>query len=504
MIFFPLLILLFVWILGKLIAYYKLCKAVRPVPGKPTHWFWGNVHEFRFAEDTMMKLLKWRYDRHLKMSKFWLGPLWVAVNIHHPDLVKHILKTPKSERMYDMLEYWLGKGLLLANGNKWYRNRHLLTPAFHFDILKPYVYVYNECTDILLSKWEAIAKEGQDVQVYSAISELSLDIILRCAFSYQSGCQEKQIKDPYVLAVGELCDLSAHRAVSLLLSISDFLYFYCTPQGWKYRRAAKIVHEQAEKIINERRQSLGLNDNTVKRQQSEIFSMAKAAHKYLDFLDVLLTAKDEEGCGLTDLEIRNEVDTFMFEGHDTTANAITWTLYLLAKHPEHQEKCREEVRNILRGRDHLEYDDLANLKYTQMCIKESMRIYPPVFRVFRKLHEDTVLDGHSLPKGTLVNIGIIDIHRNPSVWDKPMEFNPLRFHPDNDDNRSPFSYIPFSAGPRNCIGQNFALNEERVVISSILNRFSLSLVNNDEVKANMIVLLRPNDDVKLHIKLLES
>ena len=241
-----------------------------------------------------------------------------------------------------------------------------------------------------------------------------------------------------------------------------------------------------------------------KEEQSLTESQVKAKKKgqYLDFLDILLTARDDEGNGLTDQEILDEVDTFMFEGHDTTTSGMCWTLYCLAKYPEHQDKVREEVRNVLMGRDWLEYDDLKELKYTQWCIKEAMRLYPPVFSIARETTGNLELDGHQFPEGLPVFINIRTIHHDPDIWENPDEYDPLRFHPSNVEGRHPFAYIPFSGGQRNCIGQNFALNEERVVIASIVNRFQLSLVEGHKVETAPYIVLRSKYDIKVAIELL--
>ncbi len=230
-------------------------------------------------------------------------------------------------------------------------------------------------------------------------------------------------------------------------------------------------------MIRERKKSLGIEGSGVKKDVEAILEKAKD-RKYLDFLDILLTAQDEEGKGLTDKEIRDEADTFMFEGHDTTTSGMSWTLYCLAKHPEHQDKVREEVKNVLMGREFLEYNDL---KYTTCASREAMRLYPPVTDLTRITTEDTEIDGHVIPEGTVVYIDIKQIHTHPDTWENPNEYDPLRFHPSNAEGRDPYAYIPFSASYRNCIGQTFALNEERMVISSIINRSPVALDETHEV-----------------------
>ena len=421
-----------------------------------------------------------------RITKAWIGPFLPRVVVHHSELAKKVLKEPKDDNMYGFLKPWLGDGLLVSQGKKWFRNRRLLTPAFHYEILKPYIAVYNSCLKIMLQKWTTSAKKNQPVKVFETVKLLSLDIIMRCVFSFESNCQQEGAqKHPYLQAVCDLVELTAARFLTLHHRI-DWIYYF-SANGRKYRKACKIAHDYSEMVIKERRNALKMNQESSDKR------------KYLDFLDILLTAADEDGNGLTDLEIRDEADTFMFEGHDTTTSGISWTLYCLAKYPEHQEKIREEVRNVLMGREWLDYDDLKELKYTQWCIKEAMRLYPPVFFIVRRLSSDIELDGHLIPKGTSINVAIRIIHRHPDLWENPEDFDPLRFHPSNVEGRDPYAYLPFSAGQRNCIGQNFALNEEKLVIGSIVHRFSLSLMEGHKVEMCPTVVLRTTDDILVNL-----
>ena len=202
----------------------------------------------------------------------------------------------------------------------------------------------------------------------------------------------------------------------------------------------------------------------------------------LDFIDILIQAKDSDGNSLTDQEIRDEVDTFMFEGHDTTASGLSWALYNLAKFPGYQKKCREEVTSVVGSKDDIEWADIAKLQYLTMFLSESMRLYPPVYFIGRKLETDLPLSSklfkHSkvvLPKGTISSVYIFIHHRNGLVWEDPEVFNPERFSSENKAKQQPLAYIPFSAGPRNCIGQNFAMNEMKVTLGQIIRKFELYL-----------------------------
>ncbi|KAH9496501.1 hypothetical protein Btru_043196 [Bulinus truncatus] len=355
-----------------------------------------------------------------------------------------------------MAVQWLGEGLLIANGAKWSRSRRLLTPAFHFDILKQYLDIYNQCGDLLMGRIKEKSKSNKPIDLYPLINLDALDIILRCAFSYKSNCQIS--KSPRYF--------------------NEFTYSL-TSHGRTYYKLCAFAHQVAEEIIEKRRKELE-NDPSQAQQR-----------KVKDFLDTLLTARDENGVGLSLLEIRNEVDTFLFEGHDTTASAMTWTLYSLAEHPEHQERVYEEIMEVLQGRERLEWGDLSKLEFTTMCIKEGLRLHAPVPYIERTLIEDCPVNGHILPEGSRVGIQLYALHHNPHVWENPFEFIPERFHPDNQKNMDPFQFVPFSAGSRNCIGQNFAMNEMKITISKVIQNFKLSLDPAIKARRMPIVTMKP-------------
>ncbi|KAL5509312.1 hypothetical protein EMCRGX_G004654 [Ephydatia muelleri] len=485
------------WLYGYCRMIYYIGRIPKPTPNG--HWLFGHIFELPPCQSTMIKMIARNRSTGHALTATWVGPFISLVAITHPEPLKQLLKEPKSW-IYHLLLPWLGDGLLVSNGPKWARNRRLLTPAFHYEILKPYVDVYNSCSEVLLNKWSALAKKNEPVMAFESVSLLTLDVVLQCAFSFKSDCQDTGTHAPYIKAVYDLSEWIVQRVI--YPPYQSNLFFYLSPDGRKFRKACKLVHDHSEKVINERKKVLAsLAARGVRPTEGTLGDSKKDEGKYLDFLDILLTAVDEEGRGLSDLDIRNEADTFMFEGHDTTASGICWTLYLLAKHPEHQEKCRDEIRSVLDGRSHLEFADLPKLQYTHWCIKEAMRLYPPVFQVFRDLGEDMMLQGHLVPKGCWLMIAIYQIHRCPEFWENPEEFNPLRF---SSEIRHPYAYIPFSAGPRNCIGQSFAINEEKVVVSNILRRFELRVDDFHCIEMDPKVILKAKYDIKLHIKPLPS
>ncbi|XP_059726072.1 cytochrome P450 4F4-like isoform X2 [Haemorhous mexicanus] len=361
-----------------------------------------------------------------------------------------------------------GEGLLLSDGQRWARHRQLLTPAFHGDVLRNYLGIFNQSTRVLLAKWgaAAVAAGGGPVEleVLQPLSLLTLDTLQKCIFSHESHCQEQPSE--YIQAILELSSLVVRRQFQPLLH--PWWLYSLSSDGRRFARACATVHAFTADVVQRRRQALACLGHQAWLDGHRGRSM--------DFIDLLLLTKDENGHTLSDKDIAAEADTFMFEGHDTTASGLAWLFYNLAGHPEYQERCRQEVQELLAGRDtvDIEWEDLSQLPFTTMCIKESLRLHPPVTAVSRRCTEDIPLrDGRVIPKGVICLMSIYGTHHNPDLWPEPEVFNPLRFSLENSKGRSPSSFIPFSAGPRNCIGQSFAMAEMKVVVALTLSRFVL-------------------------------
>ena len=249
--------------------------------------------------------------------------------------------------------------------------------------------------------------------------------------------------------------------------------------GMEHDRLIDELHTFTKDIIRERKK------NTTSGQQ---------ASKRMAFLDILLHSKTEDGQDLSLADIQEEVDTFMFEGHDTTAAAMTWATYLIGRHLDVQNRIHEELETIF-GDDierPVTMEDTKKMKYLECVIKESLRIFPSVPMIARVTTEDCFIDTHLIPKGTQVLIFTYLIHHSPLIWEDPEIFNPDRFTIENSTGRHPFAYIPFSAGPRNCIGQRFALLEEKVILSQLLRNFTItSHDRREDIKMVGDLILRP-------------
>ncbi|CAH2222471.1 cytochrome P450 4F22 isoform X1 [Pelobates cultripes] len=478
-------------------AYRVNAQRLRCFPEPPRRsWLFGHLGMFLPNEEGLQEVSN-ILKHFAKSFKTWIGPYISIVSLIHPDTIKPMVAAsaaiaPKDELFYGFLRPWLGDGLLLSRGEKWGKHRRLLTPAFHFDILKGYVNIFNQSADIMHAKWRKLAANGPiSLDMFEHISLMTLDSLLKCTFSYDSDCQEKP--SDYIAAIYELSSLVVERNQFLPHHI-DFIY-YLSSNGRRFRRACNIVHGFTAGVVQQRKETL--------RDKGVAEWIRSKQGKTKDFIDILLLSKDEDGSQLSDEEMRDEVDTFMFEGHDTTASGLSWILYNLARHPEYQEKCREEIRELIRGKDteELNWDELSQLPFTTMCIKESLRLHPPVTAVSRRCTEDIKLpDGKVIPKGNICLISIYGTHHNPLVWPNPQVYDPYRFDPENSKDKSPHAFIPFSAGPRNCIGQNFAMSEMKVVLALTLLRFKVSIDETKAVRRKPELILRAENGLWLQVE----
>ncbi|XP_042627896.1 cytochrome P450 4B1 [Cyprinus carpio] len=469
-------------------------RALEPFPGPPAHWLLGHVKEFRQDGHDLEKIMKWS-GQYPFAFPLWFGPSLSILNVHHPSYVKTILSTtePKDDYAYKFFIPWLGDGLLVSAGQKWFRHRRLLTPGFHYDVLKPYVKLVSDSTKVMLDKWEVYAKSEESFELFKHVSLMTLDSIMKCVFSCNSNCQTDSGTNPYIQAVYDLCHLVNVRF--RVFPYHSKAIFHLSPHGYKFRKATRIAHSHTAEVIRKRKEVL-----KIEKEQGIVKNK-----RYMDFLDILLSARDEHQQGLSDEDIRAEVDTFMFEGHDTTASGISWIFYNLACNPEHQEKCREEILQALDGKDTVDWEDLNKIPYTTMCIKESLRLCPPVPGISRKLTKPlTFFDGRTVPEGCIIGISIYGIHMNTTVWENPYVFDPMRFLPENVSKRSPHAFVPFSAGPRNCIGQNFAMNEMKVAVALTLMKYRL--IKDPQHTPKMIpqVVLRSLNGIHIKIKPVEN
>ncbi|XP_025828850.1 cytochrome P450 4C1-like isoform X1 [Agrilus planipennis] len=372
---------------------------------------------------------------------------------------------------YHLLHNWLGTGLVTSTGQKWQNRRKILTPAFHFNILKSFSNVFIRQTEELVKKLDLECSKPF-TNVSQLIYECTIKIIAETAMCTKFD-NDNRDNEEYMKNVHRMGVISTKRL------LRPWLYpqiFYCLTEMYRMERnAVKVLHEITTRMIRKRLNEFRLSSNIVKEEQPEETCSGKLRQPMLDLLIKLMVENgniDEHG-------IREEVDTFMFGGHDTVATSLGFSLMLLACHQEIQNRVREEVLEVFgNANNKITFKDLQGLSYMEMFIKESLRLYPSVPQISRRLDEPiTTASGFYLPKDTEVYIHIVDLHLNEELWPDPYRFDPDRFLPEATKHRHPFAYIPFSAGPRNCIGQKFAMLEMKAILAGVVRSFRLTAVD---------------------------
>nr|ARO50427.1 cytochrome P450 [Chironomus tentans] len=372
--------------------------------------------------------------------------------------------------IYDLLHPFLKTGLLTSSGEKWHQRRRMLTPAFHFNILKEFCEIFKEESDRLVETLKS--QNEKEVNIIPISTQFTLNTICESAMGIKLrnlGNSGVKYRDN-IYVIGELL---VERILKPWLLI-DIVYKILGYSN-QLEQLLRPVHDFTQSIINSRRKEFLLKKseaqdaNSNEKYKENIYLSSKK--KRAAMMDTLLQAQSD---GLIDDEgIIEETDTFTFEGHDTTSIGMTFVLFLLSHHPEIQERLFQEIHEVTDGREEITMDDLNKLNLMERVLKESLRLYPPVHFIARQLSDDIYNDGILLRKGTTVNIMIFDIHRDPEYFPDPEKFDPDRFLPEHCEKRHNFAYLAFSAGMRNCIGQRFAMLELKTMLTKIVLNFKI-------------------------------
>uniref|UniRef100_A0AAG5DDU3 Cytochrome P450 n=1 Tax=Anopheles atroparvus TaxID=41427 RepID=A0AAG5DDU3_ANOAO len=409
-----------------------------------------------------------------------------------------LAKSTKKSFVYDYLEPWLGTGLLISFGEKWLQRRKIITPAFHFKILDQFMDVFNEEADILISKLEKHVGKSE-FDIYDYVTLYALDNICATSMGVRIHAQDDP-NNEYVQAVKQMSNFFLRHMFSPLRQFPAL--FFLHPFSRERGRVIQKLHHFTNSVIESRRKQLEQEQRlgTVEFDVNEDQMYSKRKNTFLDQL-LKVTV---DGKPLSTAAIREEVDTFMFEGHDTTTSGISFTILNLAKHQDIQQKLFEEIDQML-GADAktttLTSALLQEMKYLDMVVKESLRLVPPVPIIGRKLLEDMEINGAIIPAGTSISIKIFNIHRNPSVFPDPERFDPERFSEANEIKRGPYDYIPFSAGSRNCIGQKYALLEMKVTIVKLLASYRiLPGESAKRIRYKTDLVIRPTEGIPVKLE----
>jgi cytochrome P450 len=385
--------------------------------------------------------------------------------ITNPADVRHVLqdnaRNYHKSPLYDKLRTVLGNGLLTSEDDFWLRQRRIAQPAFHRQRVAALAGVMAAAARDAAARWQTIASGGKPVDVDEEMMRLTRTVVLRALLGADLGPFADKVDDAWTV-------INQHIGESFWsLGLTDWLP---TSKQRRFLAARAVLRDAVDYVIGQRRATTS---------------------ESADLLSMLLSARDEEtGEGMTDEQLRVEVTTFLLAGQETTSLALTWTWYLLSQHAGPQRRLEEEIDTVLSGRPP-EYADLANLPYTRMVIDEAMRLFPPAWGFSRQALSDDELGGYRLPRGWLAFVVPYVLHRLPAFWQDPETFDPDRFTPDHSADRPKFVYLPFGAGPRQCIGNQFALIEAQLILATLAQGYRLHLLPKHRVEPWPLITLRP-------------
>jgi cytochrome P450 len=383
--------------------------------------------------------------------------IWIT---NSPADIKRVLVT--NHRNYtkgiglDRIKILLGNGIMTSEGDLWRRQRRMIQPCFHRRATDGFATLIGNCIDAQLPRWEAHALSGEPLDVTAQMSELTLNVILRAIFGDDLDWFEDQFgSNPWTMVAED--------------SARDLQFAY------RFRQLTRLVAELVE----------------IRRQ--------RGSHQH-DFLGMLIDARDKTSHEpMPERVMIDEVMTLVVAGHETTASALNWTWYLLALNPDADAKLAAEVATVPAGAV-LSFDDAEKLAYTQAVIKESLRLYPPGWVLTRRSLDADVLSGHVVPPGTNVMFSPYLIQRHPRHWTNPEQFIPERFLGAEAADRDPWTYIPFAAGPRHCVGENFSVYEMTMHLVRMVRRWRMQYLHEGPLQMDAAINLRTRGN--LHMRLI--
>jgi cytochrome P450 len=385
--------------------------------------------------------------------------------ITNPADVRHVLqdnaRNYRKSPLYDKLRISLGNGLLTSEGDFWLRQRRIAQPAFHRQRIAALAGVMVNAVEETAAQWQRIASVGQPVDVAEEMMRLTRTVVLRTLLGADLGPLGDRVDHAWTI-------MNEHIGESFWsLGLTDWL---AVSKRRRFEAARAVLRQAVDHVISQRR---------------------RGPSESADLLSMLMSARDEEtGEGMTDEQLRVEVTTFLLAGQETTSLALTWTWYLLSQHAAAQRRLEEEIDNVLGDRPP-EYADLVNMPYSRMVIDEALRLYPPAWGFSRQAMADDELGGFPLPRGWLAFVIPYVLHRLPAFWAEPDAFDPERFSPERSAERPKFVYVPFGAGPRQCIGNQFALIEAQLAVAALAQQYRLHLVSRHKVEPWPLITLRP-------------
>ncbi|CAH0560443.1 unnamed protein product [Brassicogethes aeneus] len=519
-------------------AYYKLSRRrmevlADKIPGPKGIPLLGNALQLMGSSTQIFNYLYAESFKHGRVVKIWIGPKLLVFLTDPRDveiiLSSHVVIDKAPE--YRFFKPWLGNGLLISTGDVWRAHRKLIAPTFHLNVLKSFINLFNVNSKQTVEK---LKKEiGREFDCHDYMSEATVEILLETAMGVSKKTQDQSCFD-YAMAVMKMCDILHLRHTKFWLR-SDLIFNLSQYAGYQ-KKLIHTIHSLTKKVIKKKKADLKMGirgstaevpeeiklkikeKETVNKTTVEGLSYGQSSglkddldvddndigeKKRMAFLDLMIEAS-QNGEMISDTEIKEQVDTIMFEGHDTTAAGSSFFLCMMGVHQNIQNKVHEELDTIFGDSDRpVTFADTMEMKYLERCMMETLRMYPPVPIIARQSNQEINLVSENLtvPAGCTIVISTFKVHRHADIYPNPEKFNPDNFLPENFANRHYYSFIPFSAGPRSCVGRKYAMLKLKILLATIMRNFHVtSDIKEQDFQLQADIILKRTDGfrIKLH------
>lgn len=409
---------------------------------------------------------------HGETFRFYFGGVKEAIVTTDPTVIQHVLKTNaenyhKSEIQTKRMKHFLGKGLLTLHGEEWRTQRRLIQKGFDRKQLEVLSSIMRDSLDDSLRDFDREARRGP-VDIYPHLMKMTFGMVGRSLFG-------ARLKEADIDFISET--ISTVQEFMVRQTIQPYL------NGWF------AVSGELRRHNEMRARADGILLDYIRRRRQEA-----PGH---DLLQILMDARYSDGEGMSDELVTSESMQLLVAGHETSSNALSWLLYLLSSHPDCIERLREEFDSVLGG-EPMTYSHVPRLEFATQVVQEGLRLYPPFWMVDRMALADDRAGALDIPRGSTVVVFIYGVHHSPRYWKNPERFDPERFTKANEKLHRPCAWLPFGAGPRGCIGGNYAMLQIFMILSALLKKYDFQLAPGQKIEARPMVILRPKDGIRMN------
>ncbi|XP_018565944.1 cytochrome P450 4C1-like [Anoplophora glabripennis] len=480
------------WYLSYLWKRRKLYIYSWNIPGPFALPFIGAAYKFIGSPEYILEKLIKLVERYPSPMSIWLGPrlFFCLTDPHHAEKILTSQKCLGKDHFYKFMIYNIGTGLLTAPVPKWKKHRKLIMPSFHQKILDSFVDIFTEQATVFTDILRAYAGR-KNIDISKPVSAMMLDIICETAMGLKMNTQREG--NVFATHLDQMMLIATIRVFAVWHHLDWTWRLY--PLSRKLDKHLAGIHEVTSKIIRKKLEVFEKQKEN--RRDSLVAELDEGGKKRRVFLDLIL-----ENSEFTEEEIREEVNIFLGAGTDTSSTTLCFLLEMLGLYPEIQQKVYEEVIDVLGEERSVEASDLPRFMYLERVIKETLRLFPVGAFVVRSIGEDINLGTCTLPKGSSALISSLNIHRDPKYWPEPLKFDPDRFLPEEIAKRHPCCYIPFSYGPRNCIGNRYAMMSLKTIAATTVRKYRMftGYKSVEDIEMMVKVIVKPTKGYKVYLE----